>query len=115
MSGLTEALGSMQSALLWICAIAALLVFAAMVYSTVTFRPEANKPRVSKVAREFAWTLVPILIVVAAAAPSMRNAVSLPTRSLLTDNLDSRRCTAAQMSVAHSDSNLLSGACSKNP
>jgi len=59
-----------QITLLWLCALAALLVFGALLYSTVAHA----HARSSAKARECAWTLIPILIVIAAAAPALRGA-----------------------------------------
>jgi heme/copper-type cytochrome/quinol oxidase subunit 2 len=77
MSFINEALGSTQLSLLWICALAAAMVFVALVYSTATFRPASNASdlRGRNVLREVVWTAVPILIVVAAALPAMTGAV----------------------------------------
>jgi heme/copper-type cytochrome/quinol oxidase subunit 2 len=59
----------------WLCAAIAAAVFAAMIVSTVTFgrslrdRPPAS---VSGKATEIIWALIPIAIVLAAAAPALR-------------------------------------------
>jgi heme/copper-type cytochrome/quinol oxidase subunit 2 len=72
---LAEIFGGVQGSLLWICTVVAAMVFAALVYSTVTFRPTvvSTSGQDWKVTRELAWALVPILIVIAAAAPAMKN------------------------------------------
>jgi heme/copper-type cytochrome/quinol oxidase subunit 2 len=128
MTGLIEILASTQQSLLWICAIVAVLVFVAMVYSTVTFRADNSAHdsagnsahnsagRARHVAREFAWALVPIFIVVAAAAPAMRNAI--PThadRSLLTENLENSPCTSVHLSSESRVVQASNASCSKHP
>jgi heme/copper-type cytochrome/quinol oxidase subunit 2 len=124
MTGLIEILASTQQSLLWICAIVAVLVFAAMMYSTVTFRAHDSADnsahnssrRARHVAREFAWALVPIFIVIAAAAPSMKNAI--PTnadRSLLTENLEGNSCTSVHLNSEARVVQTSATACSKHP
>ncbi len=85
---ITEVLGSVQLSLLWICVIVAAMVFAAMIYSTAAFgRSElGRRARTYRAMRELAWTVVPIFIVIAAAAPAMKSAI--PSRGdggLVTD------------------------------
>lgn len=89
MSRINEALWSTQLSLLWICALAAALVFIALVYSTATHRPVASAQgsRRRNVLREVVWAAVPIFIVVAAALPAMT--ASFPAqgdKSLVTEN-----------------------------
>ncbi len=56
---------------LWICATGAIAVFGMMLHSIATFRSGPTRLRRHAIV-EVAWALVPILIVIAAAAPSLR-------------------------------------------
>jgi cytochrome c oxidase subunit 2 len=61
--------------LLWLCAVISLFVLALLAYAMVKFRRGANPipSRTShNIALEVAWTLVPVLILVAIAVPSIR-------------------------------------------
>ena len=65
----------------WLCAVIAVLVFAAMIGSIVTFdRPlhDCAPPSASVYgkATEIIWALIPIAIVLAAAMPALRSIVS---------------------------------------
>lgn len=62
-----------MSAALWMCAMLAVVVFGVMLHSIATFRGDAARLR-RNAAAEIAWALVPILIVIAAAAPSFQYA-----------------------------------------
>lgn len=62
-----------MTSVLWLCATLAVVIFGVMLHSVATFRSPASGLR-HHAAVEVAWALVPILIVVAAAAPSMRAA-----------------------------------------
>jgi heme/copper-type cytochrome/quinol oxidase subunit 2 len=89
MSFIEQALGSTQLSLLWICAVVAAMVFAALVYSTATFRPTpgATEPRRRSALLEVVWSVVPIFIVVAAALPAMTAAMPVEsTKRLVTEN-----------------------------
>jgi len=62
----------------WLCAAIAAAVFAAMIVSIVTFgKSLRNCPptSVSGKATEILWALIPIAIVLAAAAPALRTIV----------------------------------------
>ncbi len=64
----------------WLCVGAAVLVFAAMIFSIVTFgKPLRDHPpasaSVSGKAAEVLWALIPIAIVLAAAMPALRTIV----------------------------------------
>ena len=75
-----EAPGSLDDAnsiVLWICAVLAMAVLSAIVYSVAVFRhADAQKSVASKHSRnrELFWALVPMAIVIAAAAPAVRDA-----------------------------------------
>ena len=76
---MTDILGSAHLSILWLCVVVAALVFVAIVYSIVAFRPaDVAKAAVHarNRVRELAWALVPIAIVVAAAAPAVTNFAS---------------------------------------
>jgi heme/copper-type cytochrome/quinol oxidase subunit 2 len=65
--------------ILWLCAAAAVAVFAAMIVSILTFGgPLRDCPpaSVSGKATEILWALIPIAIVLAAAMPALRTIVS---------------------------------------
>jgi heme/copper-type cytochrome/quinol oxidase subunit 2 len=62
----------------WLCAATAAAVFAAMIVSIVTFGKSLRNcppPSVSGKATEILWALIPIAIVLAAAAPALRTIV----------------------------------------
>jgi cytochrome c oxidase subunit II len=61
-----------MNTMLWICATLAVVIFGIMLHSVATFRSKPNSPMRRHALVEVAWTLVPILIVVAAAVPSLR-------------------------------------------
>jgi cytochrome c oxidase subunit II len=61
--------------MLWICATFAVVIFGIMLHSVATFRDEPTRSRMRHHAWvEVGWTLIPILIVIAAAMPSLRTA-----------------------------------------
>ena len=61
-------------AVIWACAIAAFAVFAVMLHSIATFRRDAGT-RTRSASAEFFWALIPIIIVVAMAAPAISTQV----------------------------------------
>lgn len=61
-----------SAAALWICAAGAALVFGVMLASILRFPHAQRAGVVSRNWREFVWALVPIVIVIAAAAPSLQ-------------------------------------------
>jgi cytochrome c oxidase subunit II len=66
------------STALWICALFATGIFAVMLYSVATFRstPAASAAGYRRsAAAEILWALVPIIILVSAAAPALRFAM----------------------------------------
>lgn len=58
---------------LWLCATAAIVIFGVMLHSVATFRSGPTRLRRHAIV-EVAWALIPILIVIAAAMPSLRTA-----------------------------------------
>ncbi|MFL6617570.1 MAG: cytochrome c oxidase subunit II transmembrane domain-containing protein [Povalibacter sp.] len=64
-------LSQFQEPVLWICAGGGLLVFAAMLYSVASFRRKPGSQDRAPTA-EVLWAIVPILIVIAAAAPAFK-------------------------------------------
>jgi cytochrome c oxidase subunit 2 len=70
----------MHTTILWICAALAAVIFAVMLYSVATFRstPGAGTAayRHSTIV-EVLWALIPIVILVSAAAPAVSGLVSL--------------------------------------
>lgn len=61
-----------SAALLWLCAAGAAFVFVAMLYSIVRFPHAGRSGTATRNLKEFAWALVPIAIVVGAAAPAIQ-------------------------------------------
>ena len=62
----------------WLCAAVAVAVFAAMIFSIVTFGgPLRDCPPASASSKtaEILWALIPIVIVLAAAVPALRTIV----------------------------------------
>ena len=62
----------------WLCAAGAVAVFAAMIFSIVTFGgPLRDCPPASASSKtaEILWALIPIVIVLAAAVPALRTIV----------------------------------------
>jgi len=62
--------------ILWGCVAAALAVFGALLYSVAAYRhaPQAATDSMElRKAKELAWTLAPIAIMIAAAAPAIKN------------------------------------------
>lgn len=57
--------------IIWLCATGAIVVFGVMLHSVATFRSGPTRLRRHAVV-EVAWALIPILIVIAAATPSLR-------------------------------------------
>jgi len=74
-----------QMPMLWICAAAA-IVFGAIVRSIMMASPSNSSPDRSPLVRvrEVAWAVIPIVIVVAAAAPAIRNSRALRNFALHT-------------------------------
>jgi heme/copper-type cytochrome/quinol oxidase subunit 2 len=65
----------------WLCAAIAVAVFATMIVSIATFgRPLRDCPPASesRKATEILWALIPIAIVLAAAAPALRTVATTP-------------------------------------
>jgi heme/copper-type cytochrome/quinol oxidase subunit 2 len=60
-----------MNTIIWICATAAIVIFGVMLHSVATFRTAATPLRRHALV-EVAWALVPILIVIAAAFPSLK-------------------------------------------
>lgn len=56
---------------IWICATGAIVIFGMMLHSVATFRSGPTRLRRHAIV-EVAWALIPILIVIAAAMPSLR-------------------------------------------
>ena len=72
MQFVTAMYGGGQLFILWVCLAVAALVVIAIAYSTATFHSSnAIGTSVFAKARELAWALVPIVIIVAAAAPAV--------------------------------------------
>jgi heme/copper-type cytochrome/quinol oxidase subunit 2 len=63
-----------MSTLMWICAALAVPIFGAILHSVATFRADSARPTRYRraTAIEVVWALIPILIVIAAAAPSFQ-------------------------------------------
>jgi heme/copper-type cytochrome/quinol oxidase subunit 2 len=59
-----------MNTLIWICATLAIVIFGVMLHSVATFRSDTTRLRRHAII-EVAWALVPILIVIAAAMPSL--------------------------------------------
>lgn len=70
-------LSGLYLAILWACAAGAALVFAVMLYSIAAFRREPGHDTRGTTA-EVLWAVVPIAIVIAMAAPAVRDLVSVP-------------------------------------
>lgn len=70
----------MTTALLWLCIAMASAVFGAMLYSVVAYRGPQGKVRRHGLVLELLWAAVPIAIMVAAAAPTLRQ-LMLPSPS----------------------------------
>jgi heme/copper-type cytochrome/quinol oxidase subunit 2 len=71
-----DSLGAVHGPLLWLCAIVAVAVLMAIVYSVARFRHVdaiAAQAFEQRRHREFIWALVPMAIVIAAAAPAVRD------------------------------------------
>jgi cytochrome c oxidase subunit 2 len=60
-----------MTTIIWLCATAAILIFGVMLHSVATFRSSPTRLRRHAIV-EVAWALIPILIVIAAAMPSLR-------------------------------------------
>jgi hypothetical protein len=74
---------------IWIFVSVACSVFAVIVYSVIAFQPNDSSSEMKPphdTARELAWTVVPIAIVIATAAPAMTNFAS-GSQALMTHNL----------------------------
>jgi cytochrome c oxidase subunit II len=75
----------MHVTIIWICAAVAAVIFSVMLYSVATFRsaPGAGTAayRHSTIV-EVLWALIPIAILVGAAAPAVRALVSLSAPAL---------------------------------
>jgi heme/copper-type cytochrome/quinol oxidase subunit 2 len=70
-------LTDVHTAVLWGCAGVALAVFALLIHSIATFRrPPGDAAQKRNATAEVFWTLVPIIIVVATAAPAVRSLVT---------------------------------------
>jgi len=62
-----------MTTILWLCATGAIVIFGVMLHSVATFRSSPTQLRRHAMA-EVAWALIPILIVIAAAVPALRDA-----------------------------------------
>lgn len=74
----------MHITIVWICAALAALVCAVMLFSVATFRdsPGGATQRRRSVAVEVLWALVPVAILVGAAAPAVRTVLNAQAESL---------------------------------
>ncbi|MBC7984136.1 MAG: hypothetical protein H7Y02_09805 [Candidatus Obscuribacterales bacterium] len=101
---------------LWFCAASAVIVFGAMIYSVVVFRPSpaaTSNAYAQGKARELIWALVPIAIVVAAAAPAMRSGV--PAASSRADSVahnNAELCVSTLTGAAPSSRSISAAPCS---
>ena len=62
-----------MTTIIWLCATCAIVIFGVMLHSVATFRSSPTRLRRHAIV-EVAWALIPILIVIAAATPSLRAA-----------------------------------------
>jgi cytochrome c oxidase subunit 2 len=70
----TGTLADVHTAVLWGCVAVTLAVFALLIHSIATFRrTPGDGAQKRNATAEVVWTLVPIIIVVATAAPAMRS------------------------------------------
>lgn len=60
-----------MNTIIWLCATSAVVIFGVMLHSVATFRTTPSRLRRHALA-EVVWALIPILIVIAAAMPSLR-------------------------------------------
>jgi cytochrome c oxidase subunit 2 len=70
----------MHVTILWICAALAAVIFGVMLYSVATFRSAPGEGTAAyrhSTIVELLWALIPIVILVGAAAPAVRTLVSL--------------------------------------
>jgi heme/copper-type cytochrome/quinol oxidase subunit 2 len=76
--GIIDCAPEALTTLLWTCAMAAVLVFAVMIYSVVTFHRSSAGAAAFNLNRvaEVIWAIVPIAIICAAASPAFRAPVS---------------------------------------
>jgi heme/copper-type cytochrome/quinol oxidase subunit 2 len=61
-----------MTTMMWLCVSAALVVFGVILHSVATFRGGSNRLSQHTFA-EIGWALIPILIMIAAALPSLRD------------------------------------------
>jgi len=101
-SSATEVLGDAFLPVLWICAAVATLVFGAIVYSVAAFsHSDAAESAFDKRAKEFAWSLVPMVIVIAAAAPAIKDMGSHSARASHLEHRVIARAEHLRPSVPH--------------
>ena len=76
-----------MNTMMWVCAALGVAIFGAILHSVATFRSAGNRTgnyrRTTLI--EVVWALVPILIVIAAAAPSFQRTTTSPVAVAASD------------------------------
>ena len=84
-SVLSREIYSMHMIMLWICTIIAVVTFGAMIYAMVRFRKSkgavADQKMLHNARLEAAWTIVPVLILVGMAIPSVEKLIKIEDTS----------------------------------
>jgi cytochrome c oxidase subunit 2 len=84
-SELSREIYSMHMIMLWICTIIAVVTFGAMIYAMVRFRKSrgavADQKLLHNARLEAAWTIVPVLILVGMAIPSVEKLIKIEDTS----------------------------------
>ena len=77
MTEMSAGLSDVHAGVLWACAAVSIAVFVVLIHSIATFRrTSGDGTHRRNAAAEVFWTLVPIAIVIATAAPAVRTLVS---------------------------------------
>jgi len=84
-SELSREIYSMHMIMLWICTIIAVVTFGAMIYAMVRFRKSkgavADQKMLHNARLEAAWTIIPVLILVGMAIPSVEKLIKIEDTS----------------------------------
>jgi len=84
-SELSREIYSMHMIMLWICTIIAVFTFGAMIYAMVRFRKSkgavADQKMLHNARLEAAWTIIPVLILVGMAIPSVEKLIKIEDTS----------------------------------
>ena len=100
-SELSREIHDMHMIMLWICTVIAVVTFGAMILAMTRFRKSkgavADQKMLHNARLEAAWTIVPVLILVGMAIPSVEKLIRIEDTSGLTTTTATSACSIARV------------------